>query len=521
MWLATVVILIAGVLFYFIKPLWYWSNKGVRQSNPLPFFGDSAKLIFRKINLYDFVKSFYDMYPNTSITGIYNFRAPVLMIKDPELIKQVAVKDFDSFTDHAPSADPDADPLWCNNLFALTGDRWKEMRNLVSPTFTTSKIKIIYELMADTAEQYIKHFQAREDEVIEIEMKDVFSRFANDVIATTAFGVKVNSLEEKQNIFHRMGEKIVDFKGFLKGINFVVLSFLPRLSKILGLTLLDKEASQYFRTVINDTIKVREENNIVRPDMINLLLEARKSPSENSSENEISRKRPKHAVSISNDEITSQAVIFFFAGFDTISTAMCFGAYELALNKEIQDKLREEIRKTTPKVGRVTYDQLQHMRYMDMVISEVLRKWPPFPMIDRISKKPYTIEPTNKNEKPVVLEAGIEVWFPIYALHRDPKYFPNPDKFDPERFSEENNSLIIPYTYIPFGAGPRLCIGNRFALIEIKSLFFNLLSNFEIVPTQKTPIPLVLKKDFQIGVESGFWLGLKRIKSPSSLSPGN
>lgn len=134
-------------------------------------------------------------------------------------------------------------------------------------------------------------------------------------------------------------------------------------------------------------------------------------------------------------------------------------------------------------------------------------------MVDRISKNPYRIEPTTKNEKPFVLEADTEVWLPIYGLHRDPKYFPNPDKFDPERFSEENISLITPYTYIPFGAGPRLCIGNRFALIEIKLLFFSLLSNFEIVPTQKTPIPLVFKKDFQLGVESGFWLGLKRIKN--------
>jgi cytochrome P450 family 9 len=109
------------------------------------------------------------------------------------------------------------------------------------------------------------------------------------------------------------------------------------------------------------------------------------------------------------------------------------------------------------------------------------------------------------------LEKNAVVWLPIYALHRDPKYFPEPDRFDPERFNDENKSKIIPYSYIPFGSGPRNCIGSRFALLETKVLFFHILLHFEIVPVAKTQIPLHLnRKSFTMTAENGFWLGLKR-----------
>jgi cytochrome P450 family 9 len=102
---------------------------------------------------------------------------------------------------------------------------------------------------------------------------------------------------------------------------------------------------------------------------------------------------------------------------------------------------------------------------------------------------------------------------PIYSLHRDPQYYPDPDRFDPERFSDENKSKINPYTYLPFGTGARSCIGSRFALMETKVLFFHLLSNFEIVPVAKTQIPIRFdRKAINMSAEKGFWVGLQRRK---------
>lgn len=99
---------------------------------------------------------------------------------------------------------------------------------------------------------------------------------------------------------------------------------------------------------------------------------------------------------------------------------------------------------------------------------------------------------------------------PVYGIHRDEQYYPNPDKFDPERFSDENKDNIVPYTFLPFGAGPRNCIGSRFAILEAKALLYHLLLNFEIVSTAKTQIPLRLSKDsLRHRPDGGIWLGLK------------
>lgn len=124
--------------------------------------------------------------------------------------------------------------------------------------------------------------------------------------------------------------------------------------------------------------------------------------------------------------------------------------------------------------------------------------------------KPFTIQPTKPGEKPVHLNPGDVVFISINGIHRDPQYFPNPDTFDPERFSDENKENIKPYTYMPFGLGPRNCIGSRFAILEIKTIFFYMLSKFNIVVTEKTQIPIVLdKKNFNIAGENGIWVGLE------------
>lgn len=100
---------------------------------------------------------------------------------------------------------------------------------------------------------------------------------------------------------------------------------------------------------------------------------------------------------------------------------------------------------------------------------------------------------------------------PVFSLQRDAKYFPNPDKFDPERFSDENKDSIDPFAFLPFGLGPRQCIGNRFALMEAKILFFYILKNFRIVTTSKTETPLKLKMGvFNNLAKNGIWLKLNQ-----------
>lgn len=145
------------------------------------------------------------------------------------------------------------------------------------------------------------------------------------------------------------------------------------------------------------------------------------------------------------------------------------------------------------------------------LVSETLRKWPITPFVNRVCTKPYTIAAKNPGENPIDFQELDVIILPIYGLHRDPKYYPDPERFDPERFSSENIAKINPYIYLPFGTGPRKCIGYRFALIETKILFYFILSKFEIVVNGKTQIPVQLcKKSINMTPESGLWIDFKR-----------
>lgn len=207
-------------------------------------------------------------------------------------------------------------------------------------------------------------------------------------------------------------------------------------------------------------------------------------------------------------DITAQSFLFFFAGFETVSVAMCFSIYELTINPDIQKRLQDEIDETLASCnGKVTYDAIMKMKYIEMVVSETLRKWPPVAGIDRQCTKKLTLR--KNNEETVTVEPGMAVHLAIMGIHRDEKYYKNPEKYDPERFNDENKELIQPGSYIPFGYGPRVCIASRFALLETKVLLFNLFANFDFQVIEKTPIPMVLRKGASnLDAQDGFWVGL-------------
>lgn len=144
------------------------------------------------------------------------------------------------------------------------------------------------------------------------------------------------------------------------------------------------------------------------------------------------------------------------AGFTGVSSTFCFLCYELSVNPDIQDRLYQEIVETNEQLNgkQLTFEALQKMKYMDMVVSEVLRKWPIGTMMDRVANKQFLLEQNDGSR--VLLEPNNVLWIPTYAIHRDPKLYPNPDAFDPERFSDENKKDIHPCAYLPFGSGRKL-----------------------------------------------------------------
>lgn len=397
-------------------------------------------------------------------------------MRDPEAFKQIAIKDFDHFEDHRVFIDSSVDELFGSSLIAMQGDRWRQMRATLSPAFTGSKMRQMFTLVSECADEIVKHFREKSEkgEKIDIEMKDFFAKYTNDVIATCAFGVKVNSFIDPNNEFYTSGKKLTNFAGsYFQAIKFLLLILVPKVATFLRLKFFDESVTKFFKTMILDTVSTRKNNNIHRPDVINLLMQVREQ-GKLTHETEVLTKEVNDGFATveesdigkatvtrkwTDNELVAQCFLFFFAGFEVSSSVLMFAAHELVTNPEIQQKLYEEIAEVDEQLGgkRVTYDTIQKMKYLDQVICETLRKWPTAGQVDRLCVKDYVYDDGDKLK--FKIEKGSIIIFPVYGMHRDPKYYPNPEQFDPERFSDENKHKIIPGSYAPFGIGPRNCIG--------------------------------------------------------------
>lgn len=408
--------------------------------------------------------------------GLFDFGNPLYIARDPDVIRQLTVKDFDYFEDHRSFVDSNSDKLFGNSLFMLRGKRWRDMRATLSPAFTGSKMRQMFDLVSECGEDMAKYFlkEANAKRKIEWEMKDLFSRYTNDVIASCAFGLKVNSFEDRTNEFFMIGSTIFQFRTLKTGIRLILLRILPRLMRALDIELFSKRIGKFFRSMVLDTMTVRAEKNIIRPDMINILMQVRSGSTDYHNTDESAEKNGNDGFATveesdigkmkvhrqwNDDEIVSQCFLFFAAGFDTTSTLLTFVSYELAINPDIQTRLFNEVLATSESIGgkRLNYDSLQKMKYMDQVVSETLRKWPAALLTDRLCNRDYVYD--NGEDTKFLIEKGRVVWIPICAIHRDPNYWPDPEKFDPERFNDENKKNIVPGTFLGFGNGPRNCIG--------------------------------------------------------------
>ncbi|XP_014488280.1 PREDICTED: cytochrome P450 9e2-like [Dinoponera quadriceps] len=487
------------VIVFLYQQHTYWKKRGVPCIRIIPAFRIAGRLLLRRLSITDYISFIYNYDWDAKYIGLMDMTTPVVLLRDTELIRDVMVKDFEHFPDHRSFANEEIDPLFSKNIAALRGNRWKEMRNTLSPSFTASKMKVMFELVSKCAREFTEYLTDHPELCSSIDTKDAFRRYTTDVIATSAFGISVNSMKDRNNEFFTRGVETTKFGGFSNMMKFMLYRASPRLAKALGFQLILPDTSKFFKRIVAETIKTREEQGIVRPDMIHLLMQARSKEGPNVPE-------------MTLEDIVAQAFIFFLAGFDTSATLMCFLAHELAVHRDIQDRLFEEVELHFAEGnGEISYEAVSKMTYMDMVVSEALRKYPPAIMTDRLCTKSYELPSTKPGCKNVILEPNSMTWIPVYALHHDPKYFPNPSKFDPERFSHENKDNIVPYTYMPFGFGPRMCIGNRFALMETKLLVAYLLHRFIFKVTEKTVEPIVFDaKQLSLQPVGGFWIALEK-----------
>ncbi|CAK6444498.1 unnamed protein product [Pipistrellus nathusii] len=439
---------------------------GIPGPKPLPFVG--TVLAYRK-GLWEFDMDCFKKYGN--MWGFYDGRQPVLAITDLEVIKTVLVKECYSVFTNRRSIGPLG---FMKSAISIAEDEtWKRIRTLLSPTFTSGKLKEMFPIIGQYADGLVSNLKKEAEKGKPITLKDIFGAYSMDVITGTSFGVNIDSLNNPQDPFVENIKKLLKFNFLDPFILCITLfPFLGPVFEAFNITLFPRSVTEYFKKSVKRMKESRlQDKQKHRVDLLQLMIN-----SQNSKETDSQK-------ALSDLELVAQSIIFIFAGYETTSSALTFFMYFMAIHPDAQQKLQEEIEATFPNKATPTYDALAQMEYLDMVVNESLRLYPIASRLERVCKKDVEV-------KGVFIPKGTVVMVPNFILQRDPKYWSEPEEFRPERFSKKNQDSINPYTYMPFGTGPRNCIGMRFALINMKLAIVRVLQNFSFKPCKETQIPL-------------------------------
>ncbi|XP_046466088.1 probable cytochrome P450 6a14 [Neodiprion pinetum] len=283
-----------------------------------------------------------------------------------------------------------------------------------------------------------------------VEVEDHVARFSTDVIASVAFGIQCNSIENPDAEFREYGRRFLRPKP----IRNVLLMLAPFWLNGLGFSGTDADVTKFFISAFTETVKYRTANNVARKDFLDLIIQLMNKGYIENDDKKLSQLSEFDSQKITALEGAAQAFVFWLAGFETSSSTVTNCLYELALHQDIQDKVAEEANRVLGEFGGMSYNGVKEMRYLYKVVSETLRKYPAVPILNRECTAEIDLPETGLH-----VEKGTAIIVPVYGLHNDPEIYPDPEKFDPERFTEEKIASRHPYAYLPFGEGPRNCIG--------------------------------------------------------------
>ncbi|MCL4122272.1 UNVERIFIED_CONTAM: hypothetical protein GTU68_058030, partial [Idotea baltica] len=305
----------------------------------------------------------YTNYKTHGYWGVYEWLNPALVISDLDLIRDVMVKDFDHFTDRRSMKFNGKEEIFNEMLTMVQGDEWKSLRTIMSPTFSSGKIKAMFPLIVEKSNDLVKQCEMEMVKKSYVQIYSLLGYYTMDVIATCAFGIDDHCLEIRESSdFIKNAQKMTRF-NFQTLVKITVLTVAPKLFKLLGLQL-NEEAEAYLIKVVEETVSARKKTGMKRGDFIDLLLEAL----------EVSKsKERKNDYPMSMNTIIVESVLFILAGFDTTSNSLSFMVFFLAKYQEEQKKIRKELLKLIEVDGEVTYQNIMEAKYLEAFISGKLK----------------------------------------------------------------------------------------------------------------------------------------------------
>ncbi|XP_078377237.1 cytochrome P450 3A24-like [Oculina patagonica] len=489
---------IASLVLLAVSFLYWYGTRGfadlkklnVPGPKPVPFLGN-----FLEARKYDSLHLMFLDYAKKygKVFAICLGRHPSLVVTDPELLKQIMIKDFPNFRNRFnPSMSNFVGPPLEKNLLEIKDETWKRIRTTLTPTFSAAKMKLMVPLMEKSCDTLVEKLEKIADSGQSVDMLDWFSKLTLEVILSTAFGVDTNV---------QMGEntEVLRKAKALFAIPFIVRQ-LPRLpfgySLFKLISSLYGNQPAYLGDVVREIIKTRRQQGLTgRKDLLHLMMAA----NEETTGEGVSK--------LSDDEIVAQAVVFLLAGYETSSNTLGFALYHLAVNPDVQDMLRTEINEAMESNAgkKPLYEVAQNIEYLDCVIKESQRLCPAVAQVNRECTEDFDLNGIH-------IPARTEILIPIYVMHYDPDAWQNPEKFDPERFRGPSKDTRHAFQYMPFGAGPRNCIGMRFAFMEVKMALVRILMKYKFVTSPETKMPLEIRAGVTLSAKDGV---LVRVQSAS------
>lgn len=394
-------------------------------------------------------------------------------------------------------------PWLGTGLITSRGNKWFTHRRIITPTFHFNIL-----------EQFIDVFD-RESEVLVNKLKkfvgkcdyDIYNDItlcALDAICETSLGVHIDAQNNPDT----------EYVNSVKEMSLIVFKRVFLLFRHFewwyNLTALGRRQKKIVKILHDFT------DRIIHDRRAQLACEARaKNTEEAEADADLGRKhrmtfldqllnaRYANGTPLSHEDIREEVDTFTFAGHDTTTSGMNFTISMLVANQMVQQRVFEELQQVFGKNFEtpITYGSLNELKYMEMVIKETLRIFPPVPFTGRLLTGDTVVSG-------VTVPAGTNVIIPMYAIHRDANVFPDPEKFDPERFSQENTEKRGPYAYIPFSAGPRNCIGQKYAMLKMKTVLMKLIKNYKLLPASKE-YEMVLQADVVLRPINGIMLRLE------------
>lgn len=264
------------IIYHTIIRTWnFFTKQNVKFVRGLPIIGSHWKAFVGIETVAASFQNLYEKFPNDRIIGFYElFGKPAYLVRDIDLVKSVAIKDFEHFANHSFVINEKTDPLMSKGMFTMEGQKWREMRSTISPAFTGSKMRLMFSLLDDVSQKFVNNLkkQIGKTAFTKLEVKSIYERLASDTIASCAFGVETNSMENQNNEFFDAGQYV----SKKIGLRLFLFNLCPNVMNFFRVRVFDDKQVSFFRNVTKGNMDYRMKHNVKRNDMIDLLIEAQK-----------------------------------------------------------------------------------------------------------------------------------------------------------------------------------------------------------------------------------------------------